>query len=181
MRCVLRNITLIGFMGGGKSTVGRLLAQKRGWQFVDTDEVIVEAAGRDIPSLFAEQGEAGFRGRETEAVLQVSRGERQVIATGGGAILRPENVAALRAAGLVVWLTARPDILVARTRRRAAERPLLAEGREDLLTHVLRMLGERGPLYQAAAHLVVDTSDRSPQVVAAEIERKAVRWEDARE
>ncbi len=178
---VLRNLALIGFMGSGKSTVGRLLAQKRGWRFVDTDEEIVRAAGRDIPSLFAQEGEAAFREREAEAVRRIAAGERQVIATGGGAVLREENAAALRGAGLVVWLTARPDVVVARTARRAAERPLLAWGGQDLLAHVLRMLGERGPLYQAAAHLVVDTSDRTPQAVAGEIQRKAARWQDAGE
>lgn len=167
-----RNIVLIGFMGSGKSTVGRALAGRRGWRFVDTDEIIARTAGRDIPTLFAEEGEARFRDREIQVVLGVSAGERQVIATGGGAILRPENVAALREAGLVVWLTARPDVVVARTRHRAQDRPLLAGGMADPLAHVLQMLGERGPLYQAAAHLIVDTSDRSPQTIVREIERK---------
>lgn len=175
-----RNITLIGFMGSGKSTVGRALAGRRGWRFVDTDEVILKTAGRDIPTLFAQEGEARFRERETQVVLGVSAGERQVIATGGGAVLRPENVAALRGAGLVVWLTARPDIVVARTRHRAQERPLLMGGLDDPLAHVLRMLGERSPLYQAASHLVVDTSDRSPQAVVLEIERKTTRGKEAR-
>lgn len=174
-----RNISLIGFMGTGKSTVGRLLARKIGWRFVDTDEIITRVAGRPIPSIFAEEGEAAFRERETQAVLGAAAGERQVIATGGGAVLRPENTAALRQAGLVVWLTTRPDVVVARTGRRAAARPLLASAQDDPLAHVLKMLGERGPLYQAAAHLVVDTSDRPPQTVAAEIERKAARWESA--
>ncbi len=173
----LRNITLIGFMGSGKSTIGRALAQKRGWRYVDTDEVVVRMTGRDIPSLFADVGEAAFRDRETDAVLGLTVGDRQVIATGGGVVLRPENVAALRAAGLVVWLTARPEVVVARTQHRAAERPLLAKGTDDLLAHVLRMLGERGPLYQAAAHLVIDTSDRSPLAIVSEIQRKAARWE----
>lgn len=166
------NIILIGFMGSGKSTVGRRLAERRGWRFVDTDDLIVRMTGQTIPALFAGGGETAFRDRETQAVLGVSAGERQVIATGGGAVLRAENVAALRGAGLVVWLTARPDVVVARTQRRAAERPLLAAGEDDLLAHVLRMLGERGPLYQAAAHLIVDTSDRPIHAIVAEIERK---------
>ncbi len=174
------NITLIGFMGSGKSTVGRALAGRRDWRFVDTDEVISRTAGRDIPTLFAEEGEAKFRDRETQIVLGVCAGQRQVIATGGGAILRPENVAALRGAGVVIWLTARPDVVVARTRHRAQERPLLAAGMADPLAHVLQMLGERGPLYQAAAHLIVDTSDRSLQAIVREIERKTTPGKDAR-
>jgi len=173
------NISLIGFMGSGKTTVGRLLARRLGWRFVDTDEIVSRTAGKPIPVLFAEEGEEDFRARETQAVHGVAVGAEQVIATGGGAVLRPENATALRSAGLVVWLTARPEVVVARTARRAAERPLLAraaEGADDLLAHVLRMLGERGPAYQAASHLIVDTSDRPPHAVAAEIERRATRW-----
>ena len=170
-----QNIVLIGFMGSGKTTVGRALARRRGWRFVDTDERIRRAAGRDVPALFAEEGEAAFREREAEIVREVAAGQRQVIATGGGAVLRPENVSALRESGLVVWLTARPEVVVARTQHRAADRPLLAGGGGDLLAHVLRMLGERGPLYQAAAHVIVDTSDRVPSAIAAEIERRAER------
>lgn len=168
-----RNLVLIGFMGSGKSTVGRALARRLNWDYVDTDALIVRRCGGcEIPALFAEKGEAYFRDRETEIVLGVCAGERQVIATGGGAILRAENVAALRGAGAVVWLTARPEVVVARTEKRAASRPLLASGADDLLTHVLTMLGERGPRYQAAAHLIVDTSDRSPEAIAGEIARK---------
>ena len=168
-----RNIVLVGFMGCGKSTIGRALARLRGWRFVDTDEVIRAAAGgRDIPGLFRDEGEAAFRDRETQAILGVCAGQGQVIATGGGAVLRPENGAALRGAGLVVWLTARPEVIVARTRHRAADRPVLARGGEELLVHVLRLLGERGPRYQAVAHLIVDASDRTPIVIAREIERK---------
>ena len=178
-----RNIVLIGFMGSGKSTVGRGLARLRGWRFVDTDVVIRDGAGgRAIPELFAEEGEAAFRDRETAALRAVCEGGRQVIATGGGAVLRPENVELLRRAGLVVWLTARPDVVVARTAHRVADRPLLAAGGEDLLAHVLRLLGERGPLYQAAAHLIVDTSDRPPPAIVQEIDRKAARrWHAPRQ
>lgn len=169
------NIVLIGFMGSGKTTVGQLLAQKREWQFVDTDEMVVQTARRDIPTLFATEGEIGFRDREAAAIREASTGERQVIATGGGAVLRPENVEALQKTGVVVWLTARPEVAVARTQYCARERPLLVAGADDLLTHVLKMLGERGPLYQAAAHLVVDTSDRDVHAIVREIDRKAAR------
>ena len=166
-----RNLVLIGFMGVGKSTVGRLLAEALGWKLVDTDGLISKIAGASIPDLFASEGEDVFRRRESQIVLGVCAGDRQVISTGGGAPLRDENSRALLGAGLVVWLTARPEVVVVRTRRRVGQRPLLA-GDEEPLTKVLRMLAERGPIYQRLAGLVVDTSDRSPQVVAREILRK---------
>ena len=177
-----RNIVLIGFMGAGKSTVGRALAARKRWRFVDTDAVVERTSGEGIPALFAALGEDGFRDREAQALLAVASGNRQVIATGGGIVLRPGNAAVLRDAGFVVWLTARPEVVVARTRHRAAQRPLLsgaaATGDEALLAHVLAMLGERGPQYRAVADCVVDTSDRAPQAIAAEIERKAARRGD---
>ena len=173
---VPRNVVLVGFMGSGKSTIGRGLARRQGWRFVDTDDVVRRAAGgKDIPRLFRDEGEAAFRDRETCAIREAANETGQVIATGGGAVLRPENVTLLRAAGTVVWLTARPDVVVARTAWRAQDRPLLAEGGNDLLAHVLRMLGERGPCYQAAAHLIVDTSDRPPPVIVEEVRRKMLR------
>ena len=167
-----RNLVLIGFMGVGKSTVGRLLAEELGWKLVDTDAVISRVAGAPIPELFSSEGEEAFRRRESQIVLGVCAGERQVISTGGGAPLREENSAALRGAGLVVWLTARPEVVAARTSRRVGQRPLLA-GDEEPLTRILRLLAERGPLYQRLASLIVDTSDRSPQAIAREILRKA--------
>lgn len=178
-----RNIALVGFMGSGKSTVGRTLAGMLagGWRYVDTDHLIERRANCSIPALFEAQGEVVFRGYEEDAVQGVCAGERQVIATGGGAVLREANVVALRHAGLVVWLTARPDVVVARTRRRWESRPLLSPGSDDPLAHVLRLLGERGPLYQAAAHIVVDTSDRAPDTIAREVCRRAERWTAAGE
>ncbi len=171
-----RNVVLVGFMGSGKSTIGRGLARRLGWRFVDTDEMVRRAAaGRDIPSLFRDEGEAAFRDRESRAICEAVEGKGQVIATGGGAVLRPENVARLRAAGTVVWLTARPEVVVARTAWRANDRPLLAGAGDDLLTHVLQMLGERGPCYQDAAHLIVDTSDRPPHAIVEEVHRKTLR------
>ncbi len=160
-------------MGSGKSTVGRLVAELLGWKLVDTDALIVRLAGCSIPEQFAaEGGEAAFRDRESQIVLGITAGQNQVIATGGGAPLREENAAALRGAGRVVWLTARPDIVVKRTAHRQGARPLLAGADEEPLTRVLRMMGERSPVYQRLAELVVDTSDRPPMAVAREIVRR---------
>jgi len=160
-------------MGSGKSTVGRLVAELLGWKLVDTDALIVRLAGCSIPEQFAaEGGEVAFRDRESQIVLGVTAGLNQVIATGGGAPLREENAAALRGAGKVVWLTARPDIVVKRTAHRQGTRPLLAGVEEEPLTRVLRMMGERSPVYQRLAEMVVDTSDRPPMAVAREIVRR---------
>ena len=171
-----RNIVLVGFMGSGKTTVGRALAALLGWAFVDTDAEIVQASGgKSIPEIFTTQGQAAFRVHETAAVHAVCSRESHVIATGGGVLLRAENADLLKSVGLVVWLTARPEVVVSRVEAERATRPLLAGANTDtpLLTHVLTMLGERGPLYQAAAHLVVDSSDLSPDALARHIARKA--------
>ena len=182
------NIVLVGFMGSGKTTVGQVLARDRGMAFVDTDELVVcEAGGVSIPALFVREGEAAFRARECRAIATACAGRGQVIATGGGAVLDAGNVARLRDAGPIVWLTTRPDIIVARTRDGADARPLLtpsADSKSDadpLYAHVLKMLGERGPLYQRIADLIVDTSDRTPDSIAREIGRKieAGAWRKA--
>lgn len=164
------NVVLVGFMGCGKTTLGRLLAERLGWKFVDVDAVVERTAGCTIPEIFARDGEAAFRDRENRVLLGVCAGMRQVIATGGGAVLRDDNVAAIRSAGLVVWLTARPDVILARTRRRVGTRPLLSTD-EDPLERILRLLGERGALYRMASDRTVDTSDRPVRAVATELER----------
>ena len=165
------NIALIGFMGSGKSTIGRLLAQRLDWRFTDTDQLVEKVTGCSIPAFFATEGERAFRDKETTVVLGVTMGERQVIATGGGVVLREENVAALRSGTLVIYLTAHPETIAERVSRRPGARPLLAEG-EETLPRILRMLAERGPLYQRASHLLVDTSDRAPESLVGEIMRR---------
>lgn len=165
------NIALIGFMGSGKSTIGKLLAQRMGWKLTDTDSLVERVAGCSIAELFAREGEKAFRDQETAVLLGVTAGEHQIIATGGGAILREENIAALRGGSLVVYLTARPDVLAERVSRRPGQRPLLAEGDEPALTKILRMLAERGPLYQRASHVLVDSSERAPKAIVEEIIR----------
>jgi shikimate kinase len=172
-----QNIILIGFMGSGKSTVGRVLRRLLGeeWRYIDTDKRLVEVMGKTIPEIFETEGEIAFRDRESQIVLGVTMGQNQVIATGGGVVLREENIAAIRSSGIVVWLTARPEVIVERTGRKPGKRPLIAKAGEDVLAYVLGMLGERGPLYQKAAHIIVDASDRGPEAIAREILRKAER------
>lgn len=177
-----QNIALIGFMGSGKSTVGRILAGSLGWEVADTDALVEADAGKPIPILFREDGEIAFRDRETQAVCVACSQTKKVVSTGGGAILRAHNVAVLRDSCFVVWLTARPDIVLLRTARTAQNRPLLAQSGDDpnaRLAHVLRMLGERSPLYQAASHAIVDTSDRAPESVARDVARRWTKFAEA--
>src|SRR5262245_26081111 len=102
---------LVGYRGTGKTTVGRLLADKIGWAFADCDDFIEAAAGRSGADIFTVEGESGFRDRESAVLGQLSTQERTVIATGGGAVLRPSNRELLRKAGPVAWLTASPETI----------------------------------------------------------------------
>jgi shikimate kinase len=159
-------IVLTGFMGSGKSEVGRRLARRLGRAFVDTDELIEARAGKSVASIFAEDGEAAFRRFEREAVVEATRRGDAVVALGGGAVLDPDNVAALRAAGIVICLTARPDTILTRVGR-GLERPLLAGG--DPRATITRLLVERKAAYDAAADWTVDTSDSSVDEVVEDI------------
>jgi shikimate kinase len=150
-------------MGCGKSTVGRLLAEKLGWAFIDTDAEAVRAAGVPVPAIFAERGEDGFRDLEASVLEGLANRRRLVIATGGGIVLREANRTALRDLGFVVWLDVDEETIfrrVAQTR----ERPLLRTADPRQTVHDL--LAARRPLYQATADLTVETSDLSSEEVA---------------
>jgi shikimate kinase len=168
-----RNIVLIGFMGCGKTTIGRQLASRLDFGFTDTDSLIEARIGGSIPEYFASHGEPAFREIEHEVVSKVSSLANQVIATGGGAILREDNRALLSSDNAVVWLTARPDVVVARTERRRGARPLLTT-EEDPLERVLRILAIRGPLYHSIADVIIDTSDRPVHRAVGDVVRKCV-------
>jgi shikimate kinase len=169
----VRAIVLMGFMGTGKSEVGRRLAQRLGRAFVDTDQLVEERAGKRVAAIFADDGEPVFRRLEREAVAEAAARGAVVVAVGGGAVLDPENVARLRAGGVLVYLTARPDAILRRVGD-AASRPLL---RDDPQATVARLLGERGPAYTAAADVTVDTSDLSADEVVQEIQQALARSE----
>lgn len=164
----MRAIVLMGFMGTGKSEVGRRLAQRLGRIFVDTDAMIVERAGKSVPAIFAEDGEVRFRTLEAEAVAEAVRRHGAVIAVGGGAVVDPANAGRLRAAGVMVHLTADPETILARVGD-APDRPLLAGG--DPREAVTRLLAEREAAYTAAADVTVDTSARTVDEVVDEIRR----------
>lgn len=141
-------------MGAGKTTVGRSLAQRSGLQFIDSDHEIEREQGCTISELFARLGEAGFRDIEAGVIDALTRRDGIVLATGGGAVLRPENRKALRERGTVVYLRASPEDLAHRLRHDKT-RPLL-QG-TDPRTRLQALFRERDPLYREAAHYVIDT------------------------
>jgi len=160
-----RPVFLIGYRGTGKTTVGRLLAERLGWEFVDADVLLEARAGRSIRQIFAEEGEAAFRAREAELLTELCGRQRHVIATGGGVVLHPENRRSLTAAGHVVWLIAQAPTLWQRLQQDAAtaqRRPDLTVGGQAEVEELLRV---REPLYAECAHFSVDTAGRTPSDV----------------
>lgn len=159
-------IWLIGMMGAGKSAVGIAVAERSGIPHVDTDEEIERRAGSSIGRLFETVGEPTFRLFEAAVVGELARGgEPRVVSTGGGAILEPESVDAMRETGCVVWLTATAPELAERVGD-GSGRPLLDDDTESGLETILE---RRRPLYEAAAHHMVSTSGRDPRTIAEEI------------
>lgn len=159
---------LIGSRGSGKTTVARLLAQRLGWPWLDADVLLEERAGRTIRAVFADEGEVGFRERESALLRELAELSSHVLATGGGVVLRPENRALLRR-GHVVWLTAPPALLWERLQSdatTATRRPDLAQGG---LAEIEQLLATRAPLYASCAALTVDAA-APPETVAATIE-----------
>jgi shikimate kinase len=158
-----RNVVLIGLMGSGKSTIGRLVAHSLGFDFVDTDHLITEAAHKNIPQIFATEGEAGFRTRESAALQSLTGKQDQVIATGGGIVTVPENLPLLRQLGFVVWLNADPMTLYQRTAH-SHDRPLLRNG--DPAGTLRDLLEKRGPLYEKLCDMTITTDDFSTEEIA---------------
>jgi len=153
-------------MGAGKSTIGRLLSGELKLQFVDSDKVIEDRAGADIPWIFDVEGEDGFRNREANIVDQLTSEEGQVLATGGGVVMRPENRACLQGRGTVVYLRASVEQQLERTAR-DKNRPLLqTENPEQVLRD---LMAARDPLYQQVADFIVETDRRNPKAVVADI------------
>lgn len=163
-----RGIALVGYRGTGKSTVGRLLADRLGRDFVDLDREIEARDGRPIRAIFAEDGEPAFREREARAFLDLTgRPGGAVLATGGGAILAEGNRRALREFGFVAWLTAEPDTLASRlraSRRGVEDRPPLTPA--GTLAEIAGVLGARTPLYREVADVAVATDRRTADQVA---------------
>jgi len=156
------NLVLIGYRATGKTSVGVRLAEVLERPFVDLDQVLIREAGRSVADIVAQGGWAEFRRLEKELVARYRDVRGLVLATGGGVILDPNNVAALRKNGILIWLTAEPAAIQARLAQdqpRDANRPSLTGG--DTIREVAAVAAERAPLYQAAAQISIDTSHRS--------------------
>jgi shikimate kinase len=154
-----RNLVLIGFMATGKSTIGRRCAQALRFQFRDSDSVVECRTGKSVAQLFEEDGEERFRSLESDAIRDLARERRTVIATGGGAILNGANIARLRRTGHVILLWTDPEEILARCGSRAT-RPLLASA-DDPVERITNLLSRRESLYRSAAHTVVETTGLS--------------------
>lgn len=160
------NLTLVGPMGAGKSTIGRLLARELGLVFKDSDRIIEERTGASIPLIFEVEGEQGFREREQQAITDLMQERGLVLATGGGAILRAANRDLLKAGSRVIYLHTSVDHQLERTAR-DRNRPLL---QTDNPRQVLQdLFATRDPLYRSIADIVIETDIRPPRMVVQEI------------
>ena len=151
------NLVLIGYRGSGKSAIAVEIGKRHDREVWHLDERIEQHAGKSIPEIVEEEGWEGFRDRESEIVIDASQRHGIIIDCGGGAILREQNVKALRVQGRIVYLTYSPDILAERIEG-DANRPSLT-GQGSAAEEVERVLGERRPLYEAAAHFMIDTGE----------------------
>src|SRR5688572_10040763 len=160
------NVFLVGMMGAGKSTVGRLLARRLKLRFIDSDHEIEARCGVKVPVVFEIEGEAGFRVREEQVIGELTGLEGVVLATGGGAILSEDNRRRLAERGTVVYLRARPEDLYRRVRNYRG-RPLLATA--DPLARLRQLHTQRDALYRSVAHLVVETGAQTVQALARQL------------
>lgn len=157
------NLYLVGMMGAGKTTVGRLLARRLKLRFVDSDHEIEKRCGVKVPLIFDIEGEVGFRARESQTLTELATLEGIVLATGGGAVLAEENRRRLAARGTVIYLRATPEDLYERVRQ-DRNRPLLAT--PDPLARLRELYVQRDPLYREIADVVVDTGRQTVQSLA---------------
>lgn len=160
------NLVLLGFMGAGKTSIGKELSGLLGIELVDLDELLEFKTGMSINELFENYGEAHFRGLETDLVKEVSQGENQIISCGGGVVLNQDNIEALKKTGRLIWLRARPETIYQRLQKDQA-RPLLKDHLK--VPYIQRLLKERLPNYEKAADYIVDTDERPPSEIAQEI------------
>ena len=163
------NLFLVGLMGAGKTTVGKLLAKHLGKLFVDSDHEIERRTGVKVHLIFELEGEAGFRARETAVIDELTQQENIVLATGGGAILYAENREALHNRGTVIYLRANVEDLWRRTRH-DKNRPLLQT--ENPRARLQQLLNQRDPLYRETAHVVIDTGEQNVQKLVRQLEKE---------
>jgi shikimate kinase len=164
------NLILIGYRATGKTTLARLLAERLGYSWIDADVEIERRAGKPIARMFAEEGEPAFRDLEAQVIADLCQQEALVVAAGGGAPLREESRRAMRSGGRVVWLTARPETILARMSgdaTTALRRPNLTD--KDPLEEICHLLEKRTPVYRETAHLEIDTEGKTPEQLTEEI------------
>lgn len=167
----MKNIIITGFMGTGKSEAGRIVAGRLGLNLVDVDAMIEDEQNMTISEIFRQFGEPGFRDMEADAVRRLSLMNNLVVSTGGGVVLRDENMANLRKNGTIICLTASPETILERVGHDNS-RPLLQT--DDPLAAIRQLLQDREKYYEAA-DMVIDTEGRSPLEVAEEIIEEAAR------
>ena len=168
------NLYLVGLMGAGKTTVGRVLARRLKLRFLDSDQEIERRCGVKIPVIFEIEGEPGFRARESAAIAELAQLRGIVLATGGGVVGAPENRRLLAASGTVVYLHAQPESLFERVRH-DRNRPLLATA--DPLARLRELYAERDPLYRSIADVVVETGRQGVTALARDLLGKlGERW-----
>lgn len=170
---VPENIFLVGLMGAGKTSVGKLLARRLGKDFYDCDHEIEEATGVKISVIFEIEGEGGFRTRESKMLVDLAKRPNALIATGGGAVLSPANRVLLTESGIVIYLRAAPVDLWRRTRH-DRHRPLLKT--EDRMARLEQLFAERDPLYHEIADIIVDTGSQSIGALAGKLERRILEF-----
>lgn len=161
-----KNIILTGFMGTGKTAVGKILAKKMEKEFIDTDKIIEEREGNRIVWIFQVKGEKYFRKKEEEVIEEVSQRKDCIIATGGGAIVNERNYRNLKKNGIIICLTAKVEIILKRTVP-AEDRPLLLDSK-DVISTIKELIARRTPYYSKADY-TIDTSDLTPEQVAEKI------------
>ncbi len=163
-----RNLYLVGFMGTGKTTIGRELARVMGRKFLDTDHVLEDRFGKTVNEIFADEGEAVFRAAEQALALELSASENKVVATGGGTVVDPVSFEAFRTTGLMLRLYTREGNLIGRLQRTAKRPLLLGESPEEVTEKIKRLLNEREAVY-SRVNLRLDTTDLTPLVAARKV------------
>lgn len=164
----MKNIVLIGFMGTGKSSVGRILAKRAKREFVDLDRYLETKEKRKIRDIFEKEGELYFRALEKEAVRVWASAQNKVITTGGGTVVDPENLSALKENGILITLVAKPETIFNRVKR-SKNRPLLND-KEDLFSEIQKLFEKRKPFYQKSDYYF-DTDGKTASQVANMIQK----------